>query len=269
MSNSIEVIRPDYVRGPFRVAVFDFDGTVSLLRAGWQPLMAELMVGHLLGTGTGETRAQLTALTEAFILDLTGRPTIFQMIRLAEELSKRGKSPRDPREYKEEYQLALRTRIQERLGEIAAEAAPPSHWCLAGTHELLDRLEAHDFQLYLVSGTEFKDVRPEAEQLDLARYFGPRIYGPTGDDTGFNKRAVLEQILRDEAISGDQLVGFGDGPAETEEVRRIGGLAIGVASEEELRFGIHPAKRRRLIEAGADWIIGDYADLETLWQALN
>jgi len=51
---------------------------------------------------------------------------------------------------------------------------------------------------------------------------------------------------------------MGDGFVEIEELKKVGGLAIGVASNEETRTGVNDWKRNRLIRAGADIIIGDY-----------
>jgi phospholipid/cholesterol/gamma-HCH transport system permease protein len=62
----------------------------------------------------------------------------------------------------------------------------------------------------------------------------------------------------------NELLGFGDGFVEIEEVKRVGGLAIGVASNEETRSGINDWKRNRLIRAGADLIVGDYRRLDEL-----
>jgi phosphoglycolate phosphatase len=56
---------------------------------------------------------------------------------------------------------------------------------------------------------------------------------------------------------------------EIEEVRRAGGVAIGVASDEETRQGINAWKRQRLIRAGADIIIGDYRCQEPLFEILG
>ena len=42
--NVLEILRPNPAPGRLRFAVFDFDGTLSLLRTGWQRVMADLMV---------------------------------------------------------------------------------------------------------------------------------------------------------------------------------------------------------------------------------
>ena len=48
------------------------------------------------------------------------------------------------------------------------------------------------------------------------------------------------------------------------ETHKRGGYAVGVASDEVRRYGWNDAKRRRLIEAGADIIIPDFSQHERL-----
>ena len=85
----MEIINPEHLRGPFRCAVFDFDGTLSLLRGNWQGLMVPMMVEALSATGSGETAAELTAIVEELVTRLTGQPTIQQMLALCDEMEKR------------------------------------------------------------------------------------------------------------------------------------------------------------------------------------
>ena len=65
-------------------------------------------------------------------------------------------------------------------------------------------------------------------------------------------------------MAGREIVGFGDGFVEIEEVKKVGGLAVGVASNEDSRQGVNDWKRNRLIKAGADIIVGDYRRLSEL-----
>src|SRR3954453_18011517 len=90
---SMEVLRPDLPRGRFRSVLFDFDGTLSLIREGWPVVMIPMMVEVLRDTGTRESDEQLTAAVEDFVMRLNGRQTIYQMIQLADEVKKRGGSP--------------------------------------------------------------------------------------------------------------------------------------------------------------------------------
>ena len=83
-------------RSAYQVAIFDFDGTLSLLRRGWQQVMIPMGVEYLQATNTSETREELHAIVESFVTRLTGKQTIYQMIQLAEEVKKRGGIPKEP-----------------------------------------------------------------------------------------------------------------------------------------------------------------------------
>ena len=118
LDDEIEVIHPDLPRGRFRSVLFDFDGTLSLIREGWPQVMIPMMVQALRATGTAETDGQLTAAVEDFVMRLNGRQTIYQMMQLADEVRHRGGIPRDPLEYKHEYHDRLMKRIQGRLQSL-------------------------------------------------------------------------------------------------------------------------------------------------------
>ena len=94
--------------------------------------------------------------------------------------------------------------------------------------------------------------------LGVMSFFDEALFAPIGDDPQFSKRAVIQEVLREHGLRGEELLGFGDGVVETEEVRRVGGVAVAVASAEPPRRGVNAAKRRRLIQAGADVVIADY-----------
>ena len=93
---SIEIVREVNLDAPPRFALFDFDGTLSLVREGWPDVMIPMMVEELAATGTSETPGQLATLARNFVMELNGKQTIYQMIRLAEEIQSRGGTPREP-----------------------------------------------------------------------------------------------------------------------------------------------------------------------------
>jgi phosphoglycolate phosphatase-like HAD superfamily hydrolase len=262
--SSIEVLRPSLPRGRFKAVLFDFDGTLSLIREGWPQVMILMMVRVLRGTGTRETEAELAAKVEEFVMRLNGRQTIYQMIQLADEVRARGGTPRDPLDYKREYHNLLLARIQQRLDALAARQASANDWTVPGSFALLEELKQRGVTLYLASGTDLAYVRREAELLGVAAYFEPHLYGALDDYWNFSKKQCIERLLREHHLAGDELLGFGDGFVEIEEVRRVGGVAVGVASDEVRRQGINDWKRRRLIQAGADVIIGDYREAAAL-----
>jgi len=114
----------------------------------------------------------------------------------------------------------------------------------------------------LASGTNLADVRRESAVLKIDHYFGPRIFGPVNDDPGFSKQRVLSQLMADHGLRGDQIVSIGDGPAEMLAIKAVGGLAVGVASDEVHQDGrVNRLKRDHLIRSGADVIIPDYGDI--------
>ena len=265
MTSWREIIRDDAPSGPFRVAIFDFDGTLSLLRRNWQATMIPMMVEILKQeTPTEETTEELERIVEDFVMTLNGKQTIYQMIRLTEEIRRRGGTPRDPLEYKHLYHERLWEHVRKRVEAVRSGAVSPDEMTVPGSRELLRLLREHDFELYLASGTDRHYVVDELRTLQLDAFFGEHVYGALDDYRRFSKAMILQQILRDCQVDGNQIVAFGDGFVEIEETVRVGGLAIGVASNEETREGINAWKRQRLIRAGAHWIIGDYRHADEL-----
>jgi phosphoglycolate phosphatase-like HAD superfamily hydrolase len=264
IDEEIEVIHPDLPRGRFRSVLFDFDGTLSLIREGWPQVMIPMMVQELRTTGTRETDDELTAAVEEFVMRLNGRQTIYQMIQLAEEVRRRGGSPREPLEYKNRYHDLLMARIEGRLAALASGSATAEEWTVAGSHALLEALRLRGMDLYLASGTDLKYVRREAELLGLAPFFGEHIYGALDDYRGFSKKMIIDRILGERGLRGEALLAFGDGFVEIEEVKGVGGVAVAVASDEVRRRGVNAWKRDRLVRAGADIVIPEYRRHEQL-----
>ena len=247
----VEIRNPNVRRGPFRAAMFDFDGTVSLLREGWSRVMAE-MGAELLNDPAAKM------VIEREMLMLSGKPSIFQMHRLAAIAQERGHQSPDPEVLLKEFLRRLFAIADHRKAHLAAGTATPAQWSPRGTHALLDNLRNRGVKLYLASGTDLEFVRQEAELLNLTHYFGEHIYAPAHNTPDFSKRTVIEKILQDNAITSDKLIGFGDGYSETVEMNRAGGVAVGIASVEPPETGIHPMKREVLLELGADIIVADY-----------
>lgn len=264
-----EVLRRVGVSGGFRAALFDFDGTLSLLRRNWQDVMIPMMVEILAATPRAESEPELRACVEDFVFRLTGRQTIYQMFQLAEEVTKRGGVPREPLEYKHAYHERLYGDVGARVAAVRSGRVAREPMTVPGSHALLERLTAAGVTLYLASGTDLNYVRDEVAVLGFESFFGPRVYGALDDYKQFSKALVVERILDEMHLRGEQLLGFGDGYVEIQEVRKVGGYAVGVASDEERRTGVNAWKRGRLIDAGADLIVGDYSSLPALWSCLG
>src|SRR5258705_892726 len=97
--------------------LFDFDGTLSLIREGWPEVMVP-MFAEMLPRRAGETDEQIRQLMHDDIMRLNGKQTIYQMIQLAERIKERGGQPREPLWYKKEYLRRLDERIHSRLDGI-------------------------------------------------------------------------------------------------------------------------------------------------------
>lgn len=257
-SSSIEIIRRDLPQGKFKAVLFDFDGTLSLIRRNWQNVMIPMMVEALAATGTAESPRELYAHVEEYVMRLNGKQTIYQMMQLADEVTRRGGRPRTPLEYKHQYHDLLWAQISHRVSGLKDGTIEPEALTVPGTHQLLERLSQCGLTLWLASGTDLKYVEDELRALKLDRFFGPRVYGALDDHQSFSKALIIERMIAEMGVAGDELLAFGDGFVEIEETRRVGGVAVGVASEEETRMGVNAWKRQRLVRAGADIIIGDY-----------
>jgi phosphoglycolate phosphatase len=261
----IEIVREVRRDQPIEHVLFDFDGTLSLVREGWPEVMVPMMVDVLQATGTAEPPPALYQLAHAFVMELNGKQTIYQMIRLAEEVRRRGGTPREPAEYKQVYHDRLMDRIRARREDLAAGRTPPEDLVVPGAFELLGQLRDRGLHLYLASGTDEQYVREEVRLLRLDPYFGQHVYGAIDDYKSFSKAKVIERILETNRVPGERLLGFGDGYVEIQNIKAVGGTAVGVASDEANRSGKpDPWKRDRLIGVGADLVIPDFQECEPL-----
>ncbi len=266
----IELVRRRDARPIPEYFVFDFDGTLSLIREGWPEVMVPMMVEFLQETGTTETAQELFDLVHTFVMELNGKQTIYQMIRLAEEIRHRGGSPLEPVEYKNLYHRRLMDRITARREALRSGQTLPEDMLVPHSFSLLQALQQRGARLYLASGTDENYVREEVELLGLDAYFGLHVYGAVDDFRTFSKAMVIRRILDENRVDGTRLVGFGDGYVEIMNVKEAGGTAVAVASDEAGRSGNpDPWKRQRLLGVGADLVIPDYQDtpalVELLW----
>src|SRR5215471_9051432 len=97
--------------------LFDFDGTLSLIRQGWPDVMVP-MFAEMLPPLPGESDDDRAQLCNDDIMRLNGKQTIYQMIQLAERIRERGGQPREPLWYKHEYLRRLEQRITPRLDGV-------------------------------------------------------------------------------------------------------------------------------------------------------
>ena len=245
--------------------LFDFDGTLSLIRQGWPEVMVPMMVEQLQATGTDESPEALHELVYEFVMRLNGQQTIYQMINLAGQIEKRGGSARDPLDYKRMYHDRLMAHIRSRRESLQQGKVRPEDMLVPGSLDLLEALKQRGVRMYLASGTDEPYVKEEAAMLGLDSCFGEHVYGAVDDYKAFSKAMVIDRILQTNNVDGRSLLGFGDGYVEIENIKAVGGLAVGVASDEADRSGKPDEwKRDRLVGVGADIVIPDFRDYAVL-----
>lgn len=266
--STIEIIRP-WSGFDIKYALFDFDGTISLIREGWQSIMISYFCEVLRETGTKESDEEIKACVTDFVDFLTGKQTIYQCIRLDEEAVKRGGEKRDPLMYKKEYLRRLEERISGRKKALADGSAEPEAYLVPGIKAFIAELQRKGIKCYLASGTDEEDVLREAALLGLNEIFEDRIHGARDEMLACSKELVINDMIGREKIKPTELVSFGDGYVEIELVAKLGGLAIGAATEEERREGVNEWKRNRLIAAGAYAIIPDFRKAKEICDAVR
>jgi rfaE bifunctional protein kinase chain/domain len=271
--SEMEIVTAVPRRGGFTHAIFDHDGTISTLRQGWEAIMEPMMVKTILGQKEHEVNDAMydhvVAAVRSFIDQTTGVQTLVQMKGLVNLVRQFKCVPEnevlDEFGYKSVYNKELLRMVERRIEKLKAGELNVEDFTIKNAIPFLKALHQRGVILYLASGTDQADVEREAGTLGYRPFFGTRIYGAVGDVAKEAKRMVLERILTDigPAAPG-RILTFGDGPVEIRETHKKGGYAIGIASDEVRRFGLSVAKRRRLIEAGADMIISDFSQMNRI-----
>jgi phosphoglycolate phosphatase-like HAD superfamily hydrolase len=243
--------------GHVRHALFDFDGTISVLRQGWEEVMVPLMV-EMICDGRAPTPEIQREVAE-YVDVSTGIVTIEQMQWLAAAVRRHGLAhrPQSAAQYKAIYIRRLAVRVEERLGRLARGEVAPDDMMVAGARAFVAGLAARGVRLYLASGTDHEFAVNESNALGIARYFTGGIYGALDDDESHRKERIIQRILDEHDLHGSELLVVGDGPVELREAVARQALALGVASDEVTRSGWNPAKIGRLTRAGAHFLVPD------------
>jgi phosphoglycolate phosphatase len=260
----IEILRPGLDAAGTRVALFDFDGTLSTIRSGWMDVMVPMMVELLAECKSGESEAELTEIVREFVGRLTGRQTMYQMIEFAENIERRGGRPEDPLVYKRMYLDRLWTRIETRIEDLKSGKASPEDYLVPGSRALLEALKDRGYKMFLASGTDDVYVQQEAKLLDVHRYFDG-VHGALDDYKSFSKAILIQRIITSAEFAGHEFLGFGDGYVEIENVKQVGGVAVGVASDEPECLKVDEWKRDRLVKVGADCIVPNFLAVDELF----
>ncbi|KPL21545.1 MAG: hypothetical protein AMJ93_09380 [Anaerolineae bacterium SM23_84] len=260
----LEVVNPGVLLGRVRHAMFDFDGTISVIRRGWQTIMVSMMVEMICGDHppTPQIKDEVTD----YVDRSTGMLTITQMRWLAEAVRRHGLNhlQMSARDYKRIYNERLLHPVRKRLHRIDGSQTSCDRLMIAGARDFLHGLWERGVTLYLASGTDQIHVLNEAAALGIDELFGNNVYGADDDAEDWTKEQIIEAILQAHDLRGEQLLVVGDGPVEIRNGSARRAVTLGVAADEERRQGLDPRKRERLLDAGADLIVTDFMHHEDL-----
>jgi rfaE bifunctional protein kinase chain/domain len=262
--------------GNIKHAIFDHDGTISTLREGWEKIMEPVMIKAILGdkykTADKALYDNVRERVLNFIDVTTGIQTIVQMEGLVKLVEEFGIVPKDKIldkfAYKEIYNDALMVMVNKRVEKLKKGELSVDDYIIKGAVKFLQLLKSKGVKLYLASGTDKDDVIREAEILGYKDLFDGGIYGSVGDVKKYSKKIIIDKIINQNKLKGNELLVTGDGPVEIKECNKYGGIAVGIASDEVRRYGLNEEKRTRLIKSGADFIISDFTQADKFAQLL-
>ena len=263
-----EVVRPLRNR-KLRAALFDFDGTVSLIRADWRDAMIPYFTDVLQAVSGDIPREEVEATVNSFVDALTGKQTIFQCIALDEEVQRRGGAHVDPGVYKQGFLDRMERRVTERVNGLKAGTIAPEELLVPGALEWIKLLESRGVRCCVASGTDEQSVLEEARLLGVDTLISGGIVGARPEQREGVKEALLKERIASDTLEGRELVCFGDGPSELEAAKAVGGYAVAVAFDEKVPFATDMRKRKLLLPAGADLVIPDYTDTDALIRLLG
>ena len=264
MTNYLEIIKPLVgEKQPVKAAIFDFDGTVSTLRQGWEAVMEPLMVEMINGPAPPDQK--LINKVRDYIDESTGLQTIYQMYWLVEQVEQYKRNPEihDAWWYKDEYNRRLLEVVHRRADKLINGELEPEDFRIKGSFEFLAALNEKGIDIYIASGTDDVDVQREVESVGI-KQFVKHIAGAPHRRAGCSKEAVIKNLIEDQGIQGRELVVIGDGKVEIGLGVEVGAITIGAATDEINRFGVNESKRRKLIKAGANAIVGDFIEYQEI-----
>ncbi|NIA30685.1 MAG: hypothetical protein GWP06_12335 [Actinobacteria bacterium] len=262
----IRIYNDKIERGRIKYVIFDFDGTVSILREGWEKIMEPVMVESI--CGDHKPTPEIIDKVKRFIDETTGIQTILQMEGLVKLVEKHGMVPKekilDAKGYKKIYNDRLMVPVNERISQLERGEKTLYDYTLRGALDFCKKLYDRGLTMYLASGTDQHDVRNESAKVTAAQYFKGGIYGAIGSVEEYSKDKVIKQILSENDLHGSELVVFGDGPVEIRNAKDNGAIAVGVASDEVVGHGWNEAKIKRLTSANCDILIPDFSEGDAL-----
>jgi phosphoglycolate phosphatase-like HAD superfamily hydrolase len=257
----IRILNPHLERGKIKYAIFDFDGTISILREGWEKIMEPMMIECI--CGDQPVPAEVVRRVQVYIDESTGIQTILQMEGLLELVKEFGFVPKekilDSWGYKKIYNDRLMVPVRQRIADLQNGRRTYAESTVTGAIDFCNTLLAKQIVMFTASGTDQEDVRNEAKVLGVAGCFKGGIYGAIGSVEEYSKDKVIKEILKNNNLHGSELMVLGDGPVEIRNAKENGAIAVGIASDEVSGHGWDNRKINRLTKAGCDILMPDFS----------
>jgi phosphoglycolate phosphatase-like HAD superfamily hydrolase len=271
-NSQIEIINNSFQRGKIKYAFFDYDGTISTVRQGWDIIMKNIMVKAIMGDQAASIPDDKKNEIESSVADYIDRTAGVQMILQMKELRQMivdynfvsEEKIFSAKEYKNLAYSELGEIVRERLSNFRRGNLNSEDLTIKGAVTFLKDLREKGVSLHLVSGGDQNAIRHNSKILGYADLFEGRINGSIESSNENSKENIMKRVIMENNLEGAEIVCFGDGPEEIRVAVKYGAIAIGVASDEITRSGLNPEKRKRLIESGANIIIPDFSDSDKI-----
>ncbi len=258
-----------FTTGRFRLVLMDFDGTISLLRSGWDDVMREVMLESITGGVNAEPGVQ--AEVDQYIEQSAGLSALHQMQHLAAMVRRHGRVASvkmlDGHGYKAIFNTRLLARVGARIRKMESGEAVAEDMTVHGVIPFIRLLHARGMRLSILSGTDEDAVRHEAGLLGIVDYF-ENVWGGAPHKPHYTKAGILDEVLAECGGRREEVLVIGDGAIEIREAHARGCAAIGVAANDHTGRGWDESKCELLRAAGADWLIPDYRSTEQLVEQL-
>ena len=242
--------------------LFDFDGTLSLIRQGWPEVMVPMFV-EALPRLPGETEDDVRA---------AGARRHHAAQRQADDLSDDPARRADPRARRPSPTSRSgtststcggwkRTSAPAPPGSPSGAIRPTSCWSTAPGRCWSTCATAAFRSTWPAAPTNPpSSARPNCSTSPATS--AATSTGPSTTTSSFPRRWSSTASCSEHGITGRQLLSFGDGYVEIENTKQVGGLAVAVASDEAHNGSgrVDEWKRQRLLGVGADAVIPDFRD---------
>ena len=243
-----------------KIAIFDFDGTISTLRFGWEKLMKPLMLKSI--HGNPPYPKKLEEEIDKYIDYSTGLQTLCQMEWLSKKAIDYGKiKALTADEYKSQYTSELKKNVIENMKSVESGFNKKDNFLMGAAFKFLEYLYEKKIKLILFSGTDQKDVEEEAKFLGIKPFFKDNIYGARKTIEEFSKEKLINEILNENKIQNDQILVVGDGPVEIKLAIDNNLLELGIAGNEDQSVGFDQRKLERLKNIGARYIVKNFREI--------